>query len=199
MVTKARQWKGKKATGNVELELPSGNTCLLRRLQPEAFLTSGLIPDSLTAMVQTAIKTKKGLPPNAMKQIADDPKKLRQALQMTDEVVCYVVVEPECLMPPKCSHEMAGGRLCDEYVDTDDKRHEDKAHPDFHHFVEGERDDDTLYADEVSLEDKQFIFQFAVGGTADVERFREELSRNVGNVPNGKGNKNKAKRAPGHQ
>lgn len=194
MVTTARQWKGKQASGNVELTLPSENTCLVQRLQPEAFLTSGLIPDSLSAMVNQAIRTKKGLPPDAQKQIMNDPKKLRQAMQMTDEIVCYVVVEPKCEMPPRCAVEMAGNRVCNEYMDTEDGRHTNSEHPDHHSFKEGERDDETLYVDEVSLEDKQFIFQFAMGGTADVERFRKELSGNVVGVPNGKGSKNKAKR-----
>lgn len=194
MVTSAKAWKGKAASGNLELKLPSGNTCLVQRLQPEAFLTSGLIPDSLSAMVNSAIKSKKGLPPDALKTIMDDPKKLRQSMQMMDEIVCYVVVEPRVEMPPRCAFEMAGNRVCGEYMDTDDKRHTDSSNPDWHGFSEGSRDEDTLYADEVSQEDKQFIFQFAVGGTADVERFREELRRGVVGVSNGKSHKNKTKR-----
>lgn len=199
MVTKAKAWKGKRSAGHMELTLPSDNTCLVQRLQPEAFLTSGMIPDSLSAMVNQAIKSKKGLPPDEQKKIMDDPKKLRQAMQMTDEIVCYVVVEPKCEMPPRCAFEMSGGRVCDEYMDTDDNRHSNAGHPDHHSFKEGDRDEDTLYVDEVSLEDKQFIFQFAMGGTADVERFREELKRGLVGVPNGKSNKNKAKRTPRRQ
>lgn len=197
MATSARQWKGKRDSGTIELTLPSENTCLVRRLQPEAFLTSGLIPDSLSKMVNDAIRSKKGLPPDAMKQIMADPKKIRQAMQMTDEVVCYVVVDPVCLMPPRCGVEMAGGRVCNEYFDTDDKRHQNNQHPDYHSFFEGARDEDTLYADEVSLEDKQFIFQFAMGGTADVERFRQEFNGNVVGLPNGQAGKRKAKRTAG--
>ena len=49
------------------------------------------------------------------------------------------------------------------------------------------RDDETLYVDEVDLTDKQFIFQFAVGGTADVERFREEQNELVDAISKGKG------------
>jgi hypothetical protein len=195
MVTSAKQWKGKREAGNVELTLPSENVCLVRRLQPEAFLTSGLIPDSLSAMVQEAIRSKKGLPPDALQKITDDPKKLRQAMQMTDEVVCYVVVEPIVEMPPKCEYEMAGGKICDEYVDTDDKRHDDKQHPDFHPFREGARDEDTLYVDEVSLDDKNFIFQYAMGGTADVKRFREEFGSNVAGLSNRKNVSGKGKRS----
>jgi hypothetical protein len=184
MATKARNWKGKKESGNIELALPSENTALVRRLQPEAFLTSGMIPDVLSDMVQKAIRSKKGLPPDATKQILDDPKKLRSAMQMMDEITCYVVVEPKCEMPPRCAHDM-GDKICDEYFDTNDDRHQDERHPDYHAFTEGERDGDTLYVDEVSAEDKNFIFQFAMGGTADVERFRQELSGGMAGLPGG--------------
>lgn len=199
MVTSARDWKNKNATGDIELTLPSGNNCLVRRLKPEAFLTSGLIPDSLSGMVNAAIHTKKGLPPDAQKQIMSDPKKIRQAMQMTDEVACYMVIEPKLVMPPKCTFEMAGGRVCNEYYDADDKRHENDQHPDWHGYEEGDRDEDTLYADQVSEEDKQFIFQFGVGGTADVARFRRELVSNVAGLPNGEGVRGKGKRSTGRK
>lgn len=39
---------------------------------------------------------------------------------------------------------------------------------------DGERNDELLYVDEVDLQDKQFLFQWAVGGTSDVEKFREQ-------------------------
>lgn len=42
-----------------------------------------------------------------------------------------------------------------------------------------DRDEETLYVDEVDDEDKLFIFQWATGGTRDLERFRTELARDV--------------------
>lgn len=194
MVTSVKDWKNKKQTGSMELQLPSGNTCLVQRLKPEAFLNSGLIPDSLTAMINVAIKSKRGLPPDALKQIVADPKKIRQSMQMMDEVACYVLIEPHLVMPPKCAYEMAGNRICGEYFDTEDKRHQNDQHPDWHGFAEGERNPEVLYADEVSEEDKQFIFSFAVGGTADVETFRQELSSSMADISNGKNVRRKAKR-----
>lgn len=41
------------------------------------------------------------------------------------------------------------------------------------------RDPEQLYADEVDMEDKMFIFQFAVGGTKDLETFREQSTAGV--------------------
>lgn len=44
--------------------------------------------------------------------------------------------------------------------------------------VNGVRDPNTLYVDEIDAEDKMFIFQYATGGSSDVESFREE-ARNI--------------------
>lgn len=51
--------------------------------------------------------------------------------------------------------------------------------------IEGERLEDVLYVDEVDFEDKQFIFQFVVGGTRDLERFREEQGAVVEHLRSG--------------
>lgn len=45
-----------------------------------------------------------------------------------------------------------------------------------------ERDPEELYIDEVDDEDKNFIFQWAVGGTADIEKFREQTRTVLGAV-----------------
>lgn len=47
------------------------------------------------------------------------------------------------------------------------------------------REPHKIYADMVDLEDKLFIFNFAVGGTRDVERFREQLVERMGSVEPG--------------
>lgn len=56
--------------------------------------------------------------------------------------------------------------------------------PEVHHLPdEGvEKDDNLLYVDEVSEEDKMFLFQAVTGGTTEVETFREEHARNVAAV-----------------
>lgn len=50
---------------------------------------------------------------------------------------------------------------------------------------ETERRDDVLYIDEIDPEDKGFLFQWAVGGTSDVAKFRHELSERMGALPQG--------------
>lgn len=192
MATKASEWKGARPTGDQEVTLPSGNTCLVRQLAPDAFLSSGVIPDGLSAIVTKAIKSKKGLPPGLEEKMSKDPKQLRQALLTIDQAVCYVVIEPNLQMPPKCKIAMMG-EPCETYVDS--PQHTEKDHPHHHDFVEGDREKDVLYADQVSLEDKMYIFQYAVGGINSVKQFRGELSGSVGAVPERKAVARKAKRS----
>lgn len=47
------------------------------------------------------------------------------------------------------------------------------------------RKDDVIYADMVDLTDKMFIFNYVVGGTRDLERFREQLDESMGSLDNG--------------
>jgi hypothetical protein len=44
---------------------------------------------------------------------------------------------------------------------------------------EAARDPSLLYVDEVDLEDKMFILQYALGGTRSLERFRREFADGV--------------------
>lgn len=44
------------------------------------------------------------------------------------------------------------------------------------------RKDNLIYADMIDFEDKMFIFNFAVGGSRDIARFREESSLPVGGM-----------------
>lgn len=46
-----------------------------------------------------------------------------------------------------------------------------------------ERDSSVLYVDEVDLEDKLFIFQWVMGGTRDLEPFREAIAEGLESVP----------------
>ncbi len=169
MVTSAKQWKSKSKTGEYELELPSGNTALVRGIRPEAFLESGLIPDPLQGLIQSAINSKKGLPPSKVNEIAADPKKLAAAMEMFDRVLVYCVIEPSCVMPPLCDH-------CGERENVGE--HIDKQHDEYHKF-NATYDEDVLYADQVDLDDKQFIFQWSIGGVADLETFRKEQRRTL--------------------
>lgn len=44
------------------------------------------------------------------------------------------------------------------------------------------RKDGVIYADTIDLEDKMFLFNYAVGGTKDVETFRQESDEFMGSM-----------------
>jgi hypothetical protein len=170
--TAASAWKTNAQIEDVEL--PSGNVARVRRVGPEVFLSQGLIPDSLTAIVEKAVHSKRGLKPVQQKEIMDDPKQVGAALEMMDRVLCYAVVEPLVEMPPACEQ-------CGEYNKDDVLAH--KTGPEFtHRYIEAQRDDDVLYADVVSLDDKSFIMNYCLGGTRDLERFRKEFGAGLGSL-----------------
>lgn len=133
--TTATQWK-KQAQG-VPVEVPSGNTALVRNVGMQVFLKQGIVPNSLMAIVKQAISGKK-IELN-VEEITEQ--QLSDMVDLFDAVTLYVVVEPKVYPAPAQDEERESGKL---------------------------------YVDEVDFEDKQFIFQWAVGGTRDLEKFREE-------------------------
>lgn len=145
--TTATEWKKKSAQG-VPLQVPSGNTALVRNPGMEVFLRKGLVPNSLMPLVRQGM-TGKELDVKA-EDITDD--QLNDLVSLFDAVTCYCVIDPPVAPVPA---------------------------------QESERDPETLYVDEVDFEDKQFIFQWAVGGTRDVEQFRKEQAASVDAVRGG--------------
>lgn len=155
-VTTAKQWKRPAE----ELELPSGNVCLVRRPGMRAFVEGGHVPDLLTDLVQKAIS---GDDKNALKEVrsaAADPKKFGQFFEMMDMIVLKSVVQPKVLPA----------------VDDDGNEIPYEV-----------RDEEAIYVDDIDQDDKMFIFNFAVGGTRDLERFREEQAELMGSLQSGSG------------
>lgn len=177
--TPAAQWKNKQGAGDhTFIDVPSGNTVKVRRIAPEAFLEGGMIPDALAGMVQKAISSKKGLPPKAVEEMAKDPKQISAALEVFDRALVFCVVEPAVEMALGCK-QCEGSYTAVQHID--------RRNAEFHRYMEPERDGDVLYADDVSLEDKQFIFQWAVGGVQDIAKFRGQLADAVESAQHGEG------------
>lgn len=189
--TPVGEWKGKVEIAGTDLLLPSENVARVRQMSPQAFLTSGLIPDPLTAIIRKAIHTKRGMNPKDLEKIADDPDALVSALKMFDQVLSYVMVTPQIQMPPPCD-VVVGEEECGEYADED--VHKTPTKRGHHAYHEGARDPDVLYADQVDFGDKVFIFQWCLGGTRDLDQFRQELQTSVESMADGKGVPSKAKR-----
>lgn len=194
--TAASEWKGAEAFAGQDLPLPSGNVARVKRMSPTDFLKDGSIPDPLTDIVRKAIHTKKGLNPKDLEAISDDPKQLASALEMLDRTVTRVVVQPVVQMPPACDQPVEDG-ICGLYAN--EPVHETPMRSGHHAYHEGVRDASILYADVVDLNDKMFIFQWALGGTADLAQFREELQAGVGSLQDSQDVQRAPKRSAGRK
>lgn len=169
----ARQWK--RAKGE-DLEVPSGNIALVKRPGMEAFLLEGLIPDSLMPIVNEAIRTGAGLAPEKVKALTEDLDQVASMMEAMDRVVVRIVIEPKVLWHKRI------------IVDEDGKPILDKEGKEQTEVIpESEREDDEnlLYTDDIDLEDKMFLFNYAVGGTRDLERFRQETKSTLDAVQDG--------------
>lgn len=128
-------------------ELPSGKLIRMKRSSMNSLLAAGIVPNSLMAIVQSSIDTGKGVDSI---DFSGDPQKIQDMMKMMDDVVVFVVKEPEInSLPTK--------------VDPKTKKVEDK-------------NPALLYVDEIDDEDKMFIFQYATGGTKNLEQFREQIA-----------------------
>lgn len=142
----------------MELKLPSGETCLALRPGVQGLIKAGLLDslDSLTSFVQVEHIDSK------------DPKK----------AATKVNVEELAKDPKKLDEGLS---LIDKII-----VHVVKA-PKVFLPPEGdeEREPGKLYADDVDIEDKMFVFNWAVGGTADLAQFRKESEGLMGNLSAG--------------
>lgn len=161
-VSSARGWKKNKGE---ELELPSGNVALVKRPGPQALLSKGILPDTLMPIVQQAIRSGKGLKPQDIGDSLKDPDAIVSMLDAMDRLLVEVVVEPKVAY-----HK----RLVDDIWEIIP--------------VAERNEDELIYTDDVDEEDKMFVFNYAVGGTRDLERFRSEQAARMGDLSNVSGN-----------
>jgi hypothetical protein len=159
-VTTAQQWKKKQT---FELEVPSGNVCLVRKPDGiKAFLGKGGMPNSLMPLVMGALDEKSDGEIN-MQDIMKDPEKFQDLMEMVDRLTLETVVEP-ALAPVPMRTDGNGGV---EPVPL------------------AERDDSVLYVDEIDLEDKLVIMGWAMGGLKDLETFRKSTTEHVAALADG--------------
>lgn len=145
--TPASTWK-KKTVGGTLISVPSGNTALVRAPGMQVFLEQGVIPNALMPIIKEAMQ--KGAAPNEsdMGDMIADPDKLRDLVELANAVTVFCCIDPKVSHPPT---DEAGV-----VIPMGDPR----------------RDEETLYIDEVDFNDKMYIFNFAVGGPADLDKFR---------------------------
>ena len=114
MTTAAKDWKKPE-----ELELPSGNTCLVRRKPMGALLRSGRVPNALMPMLKEAFK-RGGKPEDIPPEIEglDDMVDLYNKVDM---VVVECVVNPKVLPVPPEGEDRDEDALYVDDIDDDDK------------------------------------------------------------------------------
>lgn len=186
--TAAKAWKSQAAAG-IELTLPSENVCLVRRPGIEEIMTSGVVPDELSSIVMKTIKgAQTGRPQDhQQKKAAEgeiDPKDLQKMFKTTEDVFrlmdSFDKITEMCVLEPKVKWHKREVRGADGHIKRDDKEH-----PVLEVIPQDERDEDVLYTDIVDMDDKMFIFNYVVGGSTDLEQFRQEYGDSLASVSAG--------------
>jgi hypothetical protein len=140
----------KKDLLGVVMQLPSGRKMKIRNPGMSAFLSAGIIPNALLPIVQEGMKKGEINEKQLEQQALTDPTILADVQKLADNVATFCITMPKVHPIPTTEDGSVVG-----FAD---------------------RDQTKLYVDEISLEDKMFIFQYAVGGTRDLESFRKELA-----------------------
>jgi hypothetical protein len=132
----------KKRAQGMVLPLPSGLVVKAKRVELQTFLRHGEVPNPLMTIINDALTKGEGMDVEAM-VTTDEEKVDMEMVNEMYEMVNKVVVAS--LVDPKVLP-----------LPEDEE----------------DRDDDLLYVDEIDDEDKMFLWQWALGGTGDVETFR---------------------------
>lgn len=139
----------------IDLECPSGQLALVRRPGVEGLMKAGVLSniDSLTSLVQS--KHVEGAKPGVKPEIA------QAAALMEDEEamasILHTVDRVLCYCVLKPEIQMSPSDVT-------------------------RRKDGVVYADMVEIVDKMFIFNYAVGGSKELEPFRRGLQELVGGL-----------------
>lgn len=139
----------KKRALGIMLPLPSGLVVRAKRVEIQTFILNGNVPNPLMQVVSEALEKGQKADIEKIVGVEEGGIDLETVREMYDLVEAIVI---ESIQEPKVHP-----------VPEDPEN----------------RDDDLLYVDEVDDEDKMFIYQWASGGTADIEQFREEARANM--------------------
>lgn len=187
-------WGSSTLTKRTLLTMPSGQTVYAKPIGLQGVMESGFMgeADSLTAYVGREhvrkIRGGKGQPDADSldtTKVMKDPEALKRIVKLVDAITPLVCIEPKVL----CHYEIV--------TDPDTKKEDTRMIPDNericgkcglpeecdeHHEHNGHTFQSAIYTDMIGLEDKMFLFNFAVGGLKDAAAFREESAKVVGTV-----------------
>lgn len=178
--------------------LPSENTALIKRPGMEKLFAAGVLPDELTKIALDQVKKAEsgGMPQDHKKPGASDAKVDAEVLEkfletedaIKDIFMAFDRVTEMCVIQPEVRWHMR--RAVDaqgNWRETESGKPMWEEIPQSERYPEGMDPNDApfLYTDEVDQEDKTFIFNYVVGGTRDIEKFREEYSHDVATLRTG--------------
>lgn len=177
-------WSKKSAL--TDLELPSGELCQVKRPGIQGLMKAGVLHslDTLTSIVENeTIPRAQGKPsPNDVKAVMNDPEKFQAMMNQVDKIVMYVVTQPTVV-----SHLRP-------VLDDDGKpKTGGNGEPEMEEIPAEEREPGVIYVDYIDAMDKMYIMNFAVGGSANLQQFRQETTALVGSISAGEADEDEAK------
>jgi len=168
-----------------ELTMPSGQTCAGRKVTVEGMIKTGMLAsvDGLTAMVEKytrKVRGGKGVPDGEVidESIIRDAEALESLMMMVDQMIPHIVVSP--VVHLHFTIQTVGKTKVTKLIPAED------------------RQAGRIYTDQIELDDKMWLFNWAVGGLAAFSSFRGETRGDVGGVVPRSGPPRKAKRRTGH-
>ena len=164
--TTASEWK--RGQGR-PCRVRSGNIALVRPFDPAVFLSSGRVPNLLLPMLEDMLKHHEG----GKRIEVDSMARVEAAMDLIDAVVVEYTAEPQ--VHPVPSGCMQCQRTLVEHDEQD------------HDFVPTPRDPDKLYVDQIDMDDKIDVYEFALSEAAPLIPFPEEPERSVDAVQRGEG------------
>jgi hypothetical protein len=155
--------------------LPSGEVARIRRIELTTLLAEGLLGDEISVIAQKAIDSGKGVSPAQQKEMTEDPSKVGAMLDAFDRIVCRTWVEPTVIYYRAVWNEDAGTWV------MPDPNTQTPVVP------ETERDEEQLFSDELSMDDKIFTFNYISGGSPDLAEFRKQFGESLAHLSDGQG------------
>lgn len=152
------KWKARAGEAEEDLTVPSGELCRVRRPGAEGLLRAGVLKqaDFLTPEASKAIGRAQGKEMSEAQIAAQVQKMISEDEDGLDKLMGFIdKIVVYCVVEPKILPSPA---------------------------IDATRDPENVYADDIDLDDKMFIVNFAVGGTRDLATFREQSDRALAGV-----------------
>jgi hypothetical protein len=189
-------WGQSKLTETSLITLPSGQTVYAKPIGMEGIFASGIMgaADSLTAYVgKEYIRKVRGAKGKAdteemnVQALMKDPTALARIVKMVDTVTPLVCVTPEVIR--HFAEIEVDGKPDTRKITDDERVCRECGVMRKNHDPERDRHNWTsaIYTDMIGMEDKMFLFNFALSGVRDVESFRQASDQAMGDMADGEG------------